>query len=79
MATKQDLHRLIDDLPDHAHGAAEAFLAYLRDRDAAGRQSSSHVDERRWAAGKRLGLANRRRKRDAGTGPNGPDDGSSSV
>jgi hypothetical protein len=79
VATKQDLHRLIDDLPEHAHGAAEAFLVFLRDRDAAGRQSSSHFDEQRWAAGKRLGLANRRRKRDAGAGPEGQDDGSSSV
>ena len=77
MATRQDLYRLIDDLPDHAYGAAEAFLAFLRDRDASGRHSPSHVDEQRWAAGKRQGLANRRRKRDAGTSPEGKDDGSS--
>ena len=76
MATKQDLYRLIDDLPDRAYGAAEAFLAFLRDRDAPGRHSSSHVDEQRWAAGKRQGLANRRRKRDAGTGPEDKGDGS---
>ena len=79
LVTRQDLYRLIDDLPDHAYGAAEAFLTFLRDRDASGRHSPSHVDEQRWAEGKRLGLENRRRKRDAGTGPEGTDGGSSSA
>lgn len=31
MTTKERLHRLIDDLPEHEWHAAERFLQYLRD------------------------------------------------
>ena len=70
MTTKQDLHDLIDELPENAWVAAEAFLAFLRDRNTSPAQSpsSSHAPGRLigqgWADNQRRGLEQRRQDRD---------------
>ena len=64
MTSKAELYQIIDELPEHTLEAAEAFLAYLRDR--AGRPDAPRQGGRQaWAADERRGLDERRRERDA--------------
>ena len=76
--TREELHHLIDALPERTLDAAEAFLAFLRDRAGVGRpqpellHTPSH--EPSWAAGERRGLEERRQQRDAADGDPGPGD-----
>jgi hypothetical protein len=71
--TREDIHHLIDALPEHTLDTAEAFLAFLRDRIPADpvhpEDSPSRIDKENWAAGERRGLTVRREQR--GTPENG--------
>jgi hypothetical protein len=65
---KEELHRLVEALPDNALGAAEAFLAFLHDRavtdEPRHKSSPNYTQEQNWAAGERRGLQERRQERD---------------
>ena len=66
-ATKEDLHHLVETLPDSALDAAEAFLAFLHARTETDQplhqNSPNHSTEQTWAAGERRGLTVRRQQR----------------
>ena len=78
-ATKrEELHHLIDGLPDRTLDAAEAFLAFLRDRAVAARPQPDLLhgaaQEPTWAAEERRGLEERRQQRDASDSVPDPND-----
>ena len=66
-ATKDDLHRLIETLPEAAVDAADAFLSFLHARTKTNQplhqNSPNHSTEQNWAAGERRGLTVRRERR----------------
>jgi hypothetical protein len=69
VTTRHDLHHLVDELPENTLVAAEAFLAFLRDRVAPGRpppkrRSPGRLEGQGWAAGERRGLKQRRQARE---------------
>lgn len=70
MTTRHDLYRLVDELPQHALGPAEAFLAFLRDRAAPHERQPDHSPGRLtgqgWVDAERLGIEQRRQDRDSG-------------
>lgn len=76
--TREELHHLIDALPERTLDAAEAFLAFLRDRAVAVQPQSELLhgagNEPTWAADERRGLEERRQQRDATDGAPDPDD-----
>jgi hypothetical protein len=76
--TREELHHLIDALPERTLDAAEAFLAFLRDRAVAARPQSELLhgtgSEPTWAADERRGLEERRQQRDATDHAPDPDD-----
>jgi len=76
--TREELHHLIDALPERTLDAAEAFLTFLRDRAGAGRPQPALLhtpsSEPTWAADERRGLEERRQQRDATEGEPGPGD-----
>ena len=63
MTTRDDLRQLVDELPEHTLEAAEAFLAYLRDR-AGNPDAPGQGGRQTWAADERRELDARRRDRD---------------
>jgi hypothetical protein len=67
MTSKQDLHLLVEELPESALGAAEAFLAFLHARatpsEDPSKQVSRRADGKEWADGERRGLAARAKHR----------------
>jgi hypothetical protein len=75
--TREELHHLIDALPERTLDAAEAFLAFLRDRAGAVRPQSELLhdagSEPTWAADERRGLEERRQQRDATDNAPDPD------
>jgi hypothetical protein len=70
MTTKEDLHNLVNELPENAWTAAEAFLAFLRDRSTVPSQAPSRTDGpgrligQDWADNERRGIEQRRQDRD---------------
>lgn len=77
-STRHDLHHLVDELPENTLGAAEAFLAFLRDRLTQTEDDPEHrpgsLKGQGWADGERRGLEARRRERDASEQSPGSDD-----
>ena len=65
MIHRRALHDLVDAIPEHALSAAEAFLAFLRDREESGNSMGGRGRQAGWAADERRGLEKRRRERDA--------------
>jgi hypothetical protein len=69
------LYRLVDQLPESTYTAAEAFLAFLRERAGSQPHSPGYFDEQRWATTRRRGLENRRHQREVpATDPGSSDD-----
>jgi len=75
VTTRREVHQLVDEIPASTLAAAEAFLAYLRDRvvtdDEAESQSPGQTAGQAWAAKERRGL--KQRRDDRGAAPNEPD------
>ena len=78
MTSRRDVHQLVDEIPASTLAAAEAFLAFLRDRLQPDDESESRLPGQTagqaWAANERRGLRERRDDRDAAPHEPDPDD-----